>query len=293
MAVALRVLFSFAIPFSLAAIALLTVAPAIRAQASAPGDEVRYRTPDGSIKTISRAEHQSRVADLKKLIADVDSNRMVIVTATGSPMPVPFERLQDFAKWLEKKDALTALDVPGWIDDQIRKSRDLIPVLIEELEGLTSNPGNPGGSNEVEWPVPMDWKKVQGMLYVTYRADCQIWSQAAGGLRTLPRFAEHARFVLKGDGDVILVLGVVNTIVPEASNHQEVDGMFFTEGHADGSGIATLHLDPPLKGLLRWKAHFNRENDLLTLASHTVSFTPDRLPDGSQPRCEAQELITR
>jgi hypothetical protein len=273
MAVALRVLFSFAIPFALAAVALLTVAPAIRAQASAPGDEVRYRAPDGSIKTISRAEHESRVADLKKLIDDLNNNRMVLITEMGNPIPVPYERLQDFAKWLEKKGGKTALEIPGWIDDQIRKSRDMIPSLTEELKGLTSPPpASVGGAMKVEWPVPMDWMKVKATMPLLQRTVCKSRTRTE-------ILQEDVRLDFLGDGSVNLVFGV------GTSSESVVSGAMIPHGSAGGQGRMAFPAQQ-VSGVFRWQITFNRENDELVISRDIVTFAADE----SGMSCEQTQL---
>ena len=258
-------------------LALLVVAAPLRGQAGAPQDEVRYRDPDGTIKTISRAEHQSRVADLRRLIDDLESNRMVLMTASGDTIPVSNQRLHDIARWLAKQDpkkgGLTALQVPGWINGQLEKSREMIPTLDEQLKGLTTiNPENPAGSTMVEWPVPMDWQKVKGTLNVTHRSTCQYSG------RRLP-LEEPAHFTLQGDAKVALVF--------EAGDRAGIPGTIIPDGSATGFGRRTLRLDPPLEGGFRWTAVFNRMNDDLVMTRHFVAFTPNN----PWADCDFSELI--
>ena len=253
-------------------LALLVVAAPLRGQASSPQDEVRYRDPDGTIRSISRAEHQSRVADLRKLIDDLKSKRQVLIS-TPDTIPVPYERLQLIARLLEKKKVLTALDVPGWINDQLKLTSEMIPTLDAQMKGLTTiNPENPAGSTMVEWPVPMDWQRVRGTLRVTHRVTCQY----AG--RTLP-LVEPAHFTLQGDGKVFLIF--------DAGDQVGIPGTIVPDGTATGFGGRTLRLDPPLTGVFRWTAHFNRQYDALVIANYTLAFVPDK-PGAS---CETSELI--
>jgi hypothetical protein len=245
-----------------ALLAILAVATPLRAQTSTHQDSVRYRAPDGTVKTISKAEQQSRVADLKKLLDDLNNNRKVLITESGVPIPVPYERLQDIAKWLEKEGGLTALEVQGWIDDQLKKSRDMIPSMTEELEGLTSNPQPLLGATKIEWPVPMDWMKVKGTMHLTHYVVCQF-------TRALP-LDEAARLELQGNGELILVLS------PETDNQASVPGMMIPHGIATGQGRRTLPTDPPVRGYVRWRVQFNRMNDDLVMTSYIVGFVPDQ-----------------
>jgi len=260
-------------------LALLVVAAPLRGQAGAPQDEVRYRDPDGTIKTISRAEHQSRVADLRRLIDDLNSNRMVLMTASGDTIPVSNERLHDIARWLAKQDpkkgGLTALEVPGWINDQIEKSRELIPTLTKQLAGLTSNPQPLLGATKIEWPVPMDWMKVKGTMPLHHYVVCQF-------TRALP-LDEAARLDLQGNGEVILVLS------PGTDNQASIPGGMIPQGIATGQGRRTLPTNPPHRGFVRWRVQFNRMNDDLVMTSYIVGFVPDQ----SGMTCETSRLEPR
>ena len=65
---------------------------------------VRYRAPDGSIKTVSSAEHQSRIGELRTLIDDLDTNRKVVLTMTGSPVVVTNARLHEIRNVFVRAD---------------------------------------------------------------------------------------------------------------------------------------------------------------------------------------------
>jgi hypothetical protein len=177
------------------------------------GQGVEYRAPDGSIKRISRAEHQSRVRDLERYITDVDSHRMVVVTAKGSPIGlVTNHRLHDLARHLEKNGGLDALEVPGWINDQIRISRDsLLPLMRAEMAALrgattiglrTTAAAEPpsGDPLAVSFPDPMDWRGARGMIIGTYFLQCGEWR---GGTHTAgPDEEGRWGIIFQGDGKV-------------------------------------------------------------------------------------------
>lgn len=247
-------------PGLLLAILLLT-APLL-GQAGTPWDDVRYRAPDGSIKTINAAEHQIRVADLRTMIDDVNNNRKVILTLTEKPTIVTNERLHEIARWLERKGGLTALEIPGWIDDQIRKSRDMIPSLTEELEGLTSRPpASVGGAMKVEWPVPMDWMKVKATMPLLQRTVCQS--------RTRTEILEEAvRLDFLGDGSVNLVFGV------GTSSESVISGAMIPHGSAGGQGRMAFPAQQ-VSGVFHWQITFNRYNDELVISRDIITFAAD------------------
>lgn len=241
--------------------ALLALHIVMSAPASAQ-DGVRYRAPDGSIKTISAAEHQTRVADLRTMIDDLNSNRTVILTLTDKPTIVTSERLHDIAKWLERKGGLTALEVPGWIDEQMKKSRERIPALTEELAGLTSRPPTSvGAAKKVEWPVPMDWPKVKATVPLELRTVCQSRTRTE-------ILQETTRLDLLGDASVNLVFGV------GTSGEASISGAMIPHGSAGGQGRMAFPAQG-VSGVFRWQITFNRMNDELVISTHIITFVPD------------------
>lgn len=223
---------------------------------------VRYRAPDGSIKTVSSAEHQSRVGELRTLIDDLDTNRRIVLTMTGSPVVVTNARLHEIAGWLERKGGLTALEVPGWIEEQIKKSREMIPTFTEELEGLTSRPpASVGGAMKVEWPVPMEWTKVKATLPLELRTVCQSRTRSA-------ILSETARLDLLGDASANLVFGV------GTSSESSISGAMIPQGSAGGQGRMAFPVQG-VSGVFRWQITFNRMNDELVISTHIITYVPD------------------
>lgn len=261
----------FAIPLGIV-VAIVIASPATRGQSIASSDElVQYRAPDGSTKSISKVEHQSRVTDLRTMIDDLTNNRKVILTFTDEPILVTNERLHEIAKWLEKKGGLTALEIPGWIDGQIRKSRDMIPSLTKELEGLTTirPPSSGPPASTVEWPVPMDWRQVRATMHFTQRTVCQSRTGS-------PILTEDVRLELLGDASVDLVF----------SDGSKVPGAMIPQGLATGQGGMAFP-QQQVSGTFNWRVTFNRVNDELVVSTYLIGFVPDE----AGMSCDPTQLI--
>jgi hypothetical protein len=253
-------------------VAIMVASAPARGQSAAPQDDlVQYRAPDGSTKSISKVEHQGRVADLRAMIDDLTNNRRVILTITSEPVLVTNERLHEIARWLERKGGLTALEIPGWIDDQIRKSRDMIPSLTRELEGLTTiRPATPGpAARKVEWPVPMDWLQVRATMHFTQRTVCQSRTRS-------PILAEDVSLELVGDASVDLVF----------SDGTRLPGVMIPQGLASGQGRIAF-AQQQVSGVFHWRVTFNRMNDELVVSNYLVGFVPDE----AGMSCDPTQLI--
>jgi hypothetical protein len=119
----------------------------------------------------------------------------------------------------------------------------------------TPAPTTPSAAaSAIEWPAPMDWIKVKGVVRGSYVAEC-------AGYRDYPaiRSAGTWRLELLGDGNV-------RGIFVDGARESSGIGSIKTDGSASGVSRSS-NVEMPLLG---WTARFERSGVDLLMSSHTL-----------------------
>ncbi len=220
-------------------------------------------------------ERAQEIAILRQLIADVESQREVVLaplgtSAYGTFVMVPRDRVGEVAGMLVFAGRLHPDSLEAWTREQLNLSRGALSVMKEQLARLEAgeewSTPPPSGPTERSvpaarvdpsapyWPVPMTWTEVRGQVRGDYRVQCYYDD------RRLPELRGRFLFDLRGGG-------VVLASYTDEQYTREANGSVDSEGRAAGSGQAT-------DSGVAWMATFAREGGRLVIWNTALTLTP-------------------
>jgi hypothetical protein len=256
---------------SLTVLALLAGAPPARAQCTAATDGEKVR------RTL---ELNDEIAELERLRDKIEKEHHVVIVYTdevggkGASMITSQQAGELFgARVFEGRldpDSIPAeiarirLATNIYLRDYILPDLEKARKCWAQLNGTAPPPPPPAptppsaAASQIDWPAPMDWLAVRGVVKGSYVAECS-------GHRDYPAFRSAGTWRLE-----FLGTGQVRGVFGDDAREYAGSGPIKVDGSASGESRSNNAEVPYLK----WTMQFQRTGVDLLISSHTLDLQP-------------------
>lgn len=246
---------------ALLAPALLAGATTARAQCEAATEGERVQLTFAVNQRIQELEAIKRQIEVEHHVLTIFHGGVILVTPQqvgGLYGAAVFQGVVDpdsIPSQIRTLRATTTIYLRDIIEPQLKEARACRDRLTQP-PAPAAPPTPSAAASQIDWPAPMDWIAVRGMVRGTYAAEC------AGRLSAgYPALKSTGSYRLEFPGD-----GSMGGVFEDDARLYRVTGKIKGDGTAEGDARST----DPEQYYLRWTARFQRSGVDLHMPSHTL-----------------------